>query len=67
VTNKVTFNDNGIVVYEDGTEGPQLYYYKDILPDKAGDACGMWYENIVVPGDLGMEDNNCCFIWKKMP
>jgi hypothetical protein len=49
VTQKVTFNDDGIMVYEDNTAGPQLYYFKDVLPDKAGDACGMWYQNIVVP------------------
>jgi len=67
LSNLVEFNDAGIKISNADNTGTQLFYYKDILPDKTGDACGMWYENIVVPEALEIKDNNCCFIWKKVP
>lgn len=67
LTNTVEFNDHGLKITNSDDSGPQLFYYKDILPDKKGDACGMWYENIVVPEALEIKDTNCCFIWKKVP
>lgn len=37
------------------------------MPDKAANPCGVWFDDIVVPPDLKIEDNNQCFQFKYEP
>jgi hypothetical protein len=37
------------------------------MPDKAGEACGMWYHSLIIPSAMGIKDPNQCFLFKKVP
>lgn len=39
-----------------------LYKYQEVMPDKAGNQCGLWYRSLNVPPEMGnIKDPNCCF------
>lgn len=60
------FTENGITEWKAIKKAQKvMFFLKDVMPDKAADACGMWYINVVIPKAMQIEDSNCCFSWKK--
>jgi len=62
---KIVFNKLGMQVW--GEEEEYLYFYKDVMPDNAGNRCAMWYKNLVLPKELNIADTKQCFVFKKAP
>jgi len=64
----MVLNQEGILEWKPIKKNQKLIFHlKDIMPDKAADSCGMWFNNIVIPKAMNVEDSNCCFSWRKAP
>jgi len=44
-----------------------LYDVKDVMPDKGGEPCGIWYKNIMIPKAMNIKDSNQCMAFKRLP
>jgi len=65
---KLAYVPLGLQEYKDKIQDRSIaYYYKDVAPDKANNFCGIWYQNLVVKKEMGIEDPNCCYTFKKYP
>lgn len=68
LTKAITFVEDGFEEFKKAPEkGEMLAFYKHVMPDIAGDNCGVWYRNLQIPKDTKIEDANCCMIYKKVP
>lgn len=59
------FSPMGLREYDDELLPEQMqliHRYRDVMPDVAGDACGLWYENLVKLPKLEqlIKDPNTC-------
>jgi len=52
---------------EDEVDRTMIYEYSQVMPDKAGEACGIWYKSLVIPNALNIKDPNQCLLFKKVP
>jgi hypothetical protein len=44
------FSKDGIIQWNKIEEDrASKFHYQDVLPDTAGDVCGIWYQNLVIP------------------
>ena len=63
----IDFNKEGVEIYS--SKGlkirKMLFLYKNIMSDKTGEKCSFWFKNVKLPEKLNVDDNNCCFVWKK--
>jgi len=37
------------------------------MPDKEGEMCGVFFQNLVIPKELMVKDSNCCFSFLHVP
>lgn len=64
----IVFDTRGMLKWaEDLSEASIIYEYGQVMPDKAGEACGFWYQALVIPSQLNIKDPNECILFKKVP
>lgn len=65
---KIVFLARGMMKWAKNEEDiSSIFEYGMVMPDKAGEACGMWYQALIIPKALGVKDPNECFLFKKVP
>jgi len=61
---KIVFKPTGLFEYaQSGVIGDNVMRYSEVMPDMTGEACGIWYLNLVLPKELIVRDSICCFTY----